>query len=86
MAEHQNGDFLDIPSKMLSPLNRPLLEAIVHGAPVADMHPVTVTLDPTLDCNARCAGCVEGTPMRIASRRSIEWLRLGGQPPGRGSR
>ena len=86
MAEHQNGDSLDMPSKMPSPLNRPLLEAIVRSALVADLHPVTVTLDPTLDCNARCAGCVEGSPMRIAGRHFIEWLRLGGQPPGRGSR
>ena len=76
MAQNQTGNFLDMSSKMLSARNRPLLEAFVRGAPVGAFHPVTVTLDATLDCNARCAGCVEESPMRIAGRRYLEWSRL----------
>jgi MoaA/NifB/PqqE/SkfB family radical SAM enzyme len=76
MAKIQTGNFLDMSSKMLSARNRPLLEAFVRGAPVADFHPVTVTLDATLDCNARCAGCVEESPMQIAGRRYLAWSRL----------
>ena len=76
MSTHQTGSFLDMPSKLLSARNRPLLEAFVRGDPVSVFHPVTVTLDPTLDCNTRCKGCVEDSPMAMAGRRSIEWLRL----------
>lgn len=76
MAEQQPSNFLDMPAKLLSTRNRPLLEAFVRGDPISAFHPVTVTLDPTLDCNARCAGCVEDSPMTKAARQSIEWSRL----------
>ena len=67
---------LSVLPKILTPRNRPLAAAFIQGEPLAAFPIVTVTLDPTLDCNARCRGCIEDTPMRKAQRRLIPWPRM----------
>jgi MoaA/NifB/PqqE/SkfB family radical SAM enzyme len=74
LGRQQN--FLDMVSKILAPSNRSQLGAFLRGEALDAFRPVTVTLDPTLNCNARCAGCIERTPMSMARRRSIPWVRM----------
>jgi MoaA/NifB/PqqE/SkfB family radical SAM enzyme len=69
-------NFLNMVSKALSPSNRPQTMAFIRGEPLEAFRPVTITLDPTLDCNANCPGCIEQTPMSRAHRRSIPWARM----------
>ena len=75
MNTRSNSDFLNMPDKLLSIHNRSLVQAIVTGSPIEHIGPTVATLDPTLDCNARCAGCVEDLPMRQAGRQTIPRTR-----------
>jgi MoaA/NifB/PqqE/SkfB family radical SAM enzyme len=74
-AERRHN-FLDLTSKALSASSRSHLTAFIRGEPPGAFHPITVTLDPTLDCNADCSGCIEQTSMSRAQRRSIPWPRM----------
>jgi MoaA/NifB/PqqE/SkfB family radical SAM enzyme len=76
LTPERQHNFLDMVSKVLSAPNRSHLAAFVRGEPLEVFHPITVTLDPTLDCNAGCPGCIERTPMSMAHRRSIPWPRM----------
>ncbi len=76
LAIERQYDFLDMVSKALSAPNRSHLTAFIRGEPLEAFHPITVTLDPTLDCNAGCPGCIERAAMFRAKRCSIPWPRM----------